>query len=94
MENSKSFHTLEDVRQYVADSLCGLEMLKADQFHLSQQLLYRSGRPCGMHFCLQGPRELRLYAIWETDQNSILFYGSCGRRLHRTRLVQGPPLDA
>ncbi len=47
-----------------------------------------------MYFCLEGPRALRLTAIWETDRNTILFYGSCGRRMQRTRLIQSPTLEA
>lgn len=93
MESLKSFQSLEEVRHFVADTLCGLEMLMADQFHLTQHVLLRSGRPCGIHFCLHGPRSLSLSAIWETDQNSILFYGSCGQRVHRTKLAQSPSIE-
>ncbi len=93
MESSKSFQTLEEVRRFVADTLGGFETLAADQFPLSQHVLFRSGRPCGMYFCLHGPRALRLTAIWETDQNSILFYGSCGQRLHRIKLADAPPIE-
>jgi hypothetical protein len=46
-----------------------------------------------MYFCLYGPRELQLSAIWETEGNSVLFYGSCGRRVQRTALL-APPLAA
>jgi hypothetical protein len=93
-ESSKSVQSLDDLRRYVADTLSNLETLKSDQFQLSHWLLYRAGKPCGAYFSLQGPRAIRLSAIWETDQNSILFYGSCGRRMHRTRLVQAPQIDA
>ena len=37
---------------------------------------------------------MRLTAIWETDRNTILFYGSCGRRVQRTRLVEAPKFAA
>ena len=94
LDSLASIPSLEELCRYVADTLGSLESLKADQFQLSQQMLHRGGKPCGMHFCLQGPRALRLSAIWETDQNSILFYGSCGRRLHRTKLVQSPRIEA
>jgi hypothetical protein len=94
LDSSPSVRSIEELRRYVANTLAQLEMLKADQFELSQQVLYRSGKPCGIYFCLHGPRSLCLTAIWETDQNSILFYGSCGRRLHRTRLAHAPLLEA
>ena len=94
MESSQSFQTFDEVRHYVAETLSGMEILKSDQFQLSQQLLYRAGKACGMYFCLHGPRALCLTAIWETEGNTILFYGSCGRRIHRTKLVQAPSIAA
>jgi len=94
LESSKSVQSIEELRRYVADTLGSLETLKSDQFQLSQQVLYRQGRPCGVHFRLHGPRALCLSAIWETDGNNILFYGSCGRRMHRTQLSQAPPIEA
>jgi hypothetical protein len=94
VECSQRLQTLDEIRNYVAQTLSQLETLDAGQFELSQQVLNRSGTPCGMHFCLQGPRALRLTAIWETDGNTILFYGSCGRRMQRTRLIESPTLEA
>jgi hypothetical protein len=94
LEASKTLKSIEELRRYVADTLGSLETLKADQFELSQQVLFRRGKPCGVYFRLQGPRALCLSAIWETEQNSILFYGSCGRRMHRTKLLKAPPIVA
>ena len=92
VDSSQRLQNLEEIRQYVAQTLSRLETLEADRFQLSQHVLSRSGKPCGMYFCLQGPRALRLTAIWETDCNTILFYGSCGRRIHRTQLLQSPAI--
>lgn len=86
--------TLEELRQYVLETLSQLESLQSDRFELSQQILNRSGAPCGIQFCLHGPRELRLTAIWETDRNTILFYGSGGRRVQRTQLIDAPTIGA
>ena len=94
VDSSQRLQTLEEIRQYVAQTLSKLETLEADRFQLSQQVLSRAGKACGMYFCLQGPRALRLTAIWETDCNTILFYGSCGRRMQRTRLIESPTLEA
>jgi hypothetical protein len=93
LESSKSVQDVEELRCYVAETLGSLETLKADQFELSQDVLYRAGKPCGIHFRLHGPRALCLSAIWETEQNSILFYGSCGRRMHRTKLLKSPSIS-
>ncbi len=50
--------------------------------------------PCGIFFCLHGPRDVRLTAIWETERNTILFYGATGERLHKTQLAEAPTLAA
>jgi hypothetical protein len=33
----------------------------------------RGGTPCGIHFCLHGPRATKFSAIWETDQEQNRF---------------------
>jgi hypothetical protein len=86
-DGSNAVQNIDELRRFVAATLAGLENLRAEQFELSQQTLYRFGEPCGVYFRLQGPRALSLSAIWETDQNTVLFYGSCGRRMHRAKLV-------
>jgi hypothetical protein len=93
LESSKSVQSLEELRQYIADTLCSLELLKSDQFELSQQVLRRGSKLCGIYFCLQGPRALRLSAIWDIDQDNVFFYGSCGRRVHRSKLLQVLPIE-
>ncbi len=93
-EIKQSFATLEELRQYVAETLGKLESLRYDQFPLTEDLLFRSGQPCAVYFCLHGPRQVRLSAVWETDENRILFYASCGRRVQRTQLVEAPRLVA
>jgi len=35
---------------------------------------------------------VKLTAIWETEKNTILFYGSAGERLQRTTLTVAPEL--
>jgi hypothetical protein len=94
VENAERLPTLEQVHQYVAQTLSRLETLEPDRFPLTRQILNRSGKPCGIYYCLQGPRAVRLTAIWETEQNTILFYGSCGRRMQRTRLLEAPLIEA
>jgi len=85
-ENSVHLNSAEEICRFVAETLGSLESLMPNQFRLSQSLLYRAGQPCGVYFCLHGPRALRLTAIWETEQNTIMFYGSSGKRVHRTQL--------
>ena len=89
-QDAQQFETLEELAQYVADTLGRLEMLKSELFELSQEMILRREKPCGILFCLHGPRAVKLTAIWETDRNRVLFYGSCGRRMHCTRLERAP----
>ena len=81
---------LHSIRRYVNETLCEQDKLEADHFPLSERILVRGGAPCGVFFCLHGPRSLCLTAIWETDSNTILFYGSRGERFRRTQLIAPP----
>ncbi len=83
---------LQEIRQYVTKTLSQIDLLQPDSFHLTERLLLRAGRPCGLYFCLHGPRAVRLTAIWETDNNTILFYSSGGQRIQKTQLEDGPAL--
>jgi len=87
------FQTFEELSQYVNQTLCRKDQLKVGAFRLSARMLRRGRRPCGVYFCLHGPRQLKNIAIWETDQNSILFYCSSGERFGRIRLSAAPKLD-
>lgn len=95
MADSKhSFDTIDELRRYVAETLGKFESLKVDSFPLTESILFRAGEPCAVYFCLHGPRQVRLSALWETVENRILFYGSCGRRVGQTQLGFGPKLAA
>lgn len=82
--------TLDDLRQYVNKTLCEHESLEPGAFRLSEQLLVRGGQPCGLYFCLHGPRAVLYSAIWETQRNTILFYDSSGSRFLKTQLAAAP----
>ena len=75
------------------ETLCEHYELKLDAFEMTERVLRRGGRPCGMYFCLHGPRAVKFTAIWETDRNQILFYGSTGERFLKMQLLVSPCLD-
>lgn len=56
---------------------------------MTERILVRGGNPCGIFFCVHGPRSVKLTAIWETERNTILFYGSAGERI--VHAAQGSP---
>lgn len=92
LERKESIHSFEQIRTYVIQTLSNFELLKSDCCQLIVRLLCRGSQPCGVYFCLHGPRAVRLSAIWETDSNSILFYGTRGERVQRTQLIGAPEL--
>ena len=84
---------LDDLRRLVETTLCAQNELEVGAFTMTERVLLRSGSPCGMYFCIHGPRSVKLTAIWETDKNSILFYNSAGQRQQRTQLRPMPQLQ-
>jgi len=87
-EGLDAIRSLEDLREFVHKTLCGRENILEDQFGLTETELVRGGRDCGLHFCLQGPRSVRLEAIWVTDRNTIYFYDARGARFLKIQLAQ------
>jgi len=86
------FQTINQIRTFVSHTLCQQNDIEVGVFHQTENILTRSGSPCGILFCLHGPRSVKLTAIWETDKNTILFYGSAGEKLQRAELTQAPEL--
>jgi hypothetical protein len=90
---SAVIQSLDELRTYVKSILCEHIQLEAAFFPLTERLLVRAQRPCGIFFCLHGPRAVKLSAIWETQQNTLLFYGSDGERFHKIQLIEAPRLE-
>ena len=55
-------------------------------FGLTEAALILGGRDCGLHFCLFGPRSVRLEAIWVADRNTLYFYDARGTRFLKIQL--------
>lgn len=86
VECHTSIHNFEDICQYIIETLSRMENLRNGSFVVTQKLLTRDSQPCGVFFCLHGPRAVCLTAIWDTESSKILFYGSRGERVQQTRL--------
>src|SRR5262245_61104808 len=84
---------LNNLRTYVHQTICNQNELELGAYQVTERILVRTKRPCGIFFCLHGPRSVKLTAIWETDRNTILFYNSSGERVGKTQLVQAPVLS-
>jgi len=87
-EHREAIRTLDDLKDYVHQTLCEKENLLTDQFSMTEVLLIRRGRPCGLQFSIHGPRSVRLGAIWATDYNQIFFYDARGSRFMTVKLRQ------
>ena len=86
-------HSLDDIRDYVNETFCQHYQLQIGAFHMTERVLWRGGKPCGIYFCLHGPRSVKFSAIWETDRNQILFYDSDGERFRKAQLLEAPSLE-
>lgn len=87
-----SLPTLEKLRAYVLETLCGREHLDPNATPFFQGVVMRAGKPCGLLLQIEGPRLLRTHAIWLGAEDRILFYDSTGARVAETRLCEAPDL--
>jgi hypothetical protein len=86
--NLENVRTLDDLRTFIHYVLCRKENLLEDQFQMAEMQLTRRGRDCGLQFSLQGPRSVRLGAIWASDRNVVYFYDTKGERFDKVTLNQ------
>lgn len=83
-----AIRSLDDLRAFVHTVLCDRENILADQFSLREVPLKRGVVSCGLEFRLQGPRSIRLGAIWNSDHNTVYFYDTRGERFLKLQLTQ------
>ena len=92
LDDSPRINDLDELRAYVHEKICENNELEVNVFTMSERILVRGGKPCGLYFCLHGPRAVKFTAIWETDRNSILFYSATGERVEKSQLRHAPSL--
>lgn len=78
--------TLEELRLFVHYRLCARENLLEDQFTTADSPIVRGGQSCGLQFQLQGPRSVRLSAVWTSDRNEVYLYDAAGERYEKIAL--------
>lgn len=81
-----AIHTTAQLHAWVHDVLCRKENLLAEMFTTRVANLTRGGETCGLQFSLQGPRCVKLGAVWAADQNVVYFYDTRGQRYLKERL--------
>jgi hypothetical protein len=85
-----SLPTVEALRNYVRQAICRRDRLDPEATPLFEGAVTRRGKPCGLFFQVQGPRQVRLYALWAGEEKRILFYDQTGARIGETRLSDAP----
>lgn len=85
-----SLPTLKELRKHVLKILCANDRLDPEQTPMWQAVIQRRRKPCGLFFQIQGPRQLKTYAIWAGEENRILFYDCIGTRFAEVKLSDAP----
>ena len=85
-QSADRIRTIEQLHAYVHEVLCGKENLLEEMFVTQMTTLRRGGVACGLQFHLQGPRCVKLGAVWAADQNVVFFYDTRGNRYLKVRL--------
>lgn len=83
---------LKQLRNFVSFTLCQKNDFEEGVFQITEKLLTKCGKMCGVFFCLHGPRSVKLTAVWESEKNEVFFYGSTGERFQKTVLASSPEL--
>lgn len=83
--------TTEQLWSQVHQYLCQQAVLEPAQVPLKTELLYRRGRPCGVLFHIEGPRQIRPSAIWVAGEQRLILYDSQGHRTREVHLQPAPP---
>jgi hypothetical protein len=84
---------MAELREYIYATICDYFQLQFGVFPMTEKTLFRGETPCGIYFCVHGPRAIHFTAIWETERNQVLFYGAEGERIFKTQLIEAPELE-
>jgi hypothetical protein len=87
---SPCFTELEQLSSYIYQTLCDKEQLEPGAFPMTERIIVRAEDPCGMYFCLHGPRSVKLTAIADFESESLICYGSDGTRSIEQRPAPSP----
>lgn len=91
MTELEDLSTIVELREHIHQVLCAQENLLGDQFQLLEIPLTRNGLPCGVQYVLQGPRQVRLSAVWASDRNQVFYYDAAGERFRKDVLSNPIP---
>jgi hypothetical protein len=84
---------IQGLKDYIYQTLCHHEKLEIGVFPMTHTILMRRATPCGIYFCLHGPRSVKFTAIWDSERNTVLFYGATGERFMKLELPTTMAVD-
>lgn len=84
--------TMNELCEKVKQILCDKDNLDPEQTPFTHSTIMKRGAPCGMFFQVHGPRLLKNYAVWASDEDRILFYDCNGERFADLQLSEAPDL--
>jgi hypothetical protein len=89
--SKETINSLDELKSFVYRVLCRDNQLLENDHPTSENFLRRGAESkiCGMFFYLQGPRAVRLSAVWDREGNRVFFYAANGRRYKEVELGEG-----
>jgi len=88
-EKQPELTSLHKLREHVHHELCEKNDFEPGAFQITERYLLTGEKPCGIYFCLHGPRSVKVTAIWDTRQSTVLYYSSSGERIDKVKIEQG-----
>lgn len=77
---------VDSLRQLIRVKLADLGQLEENAFPMTERVVVRGGKPCGIYFCMHGPRSVKLTAVADLQRRNVFFYGSDGQRADQAAL--------
>ena len=78
-----------DLKSFIYSEICKDHGLLAEGAFTKETVVRRGSEPCGIVFCLYGPRAVQFSAIWEWEGRRALFYNPNGTRYREITLDVG-----
>ncbi len=83
---------MNELERFMIDSLCDYEKLDREQVRIQRSVMRKGLAIVGMVIRIEGPRLMRLQALWVEPENRVLFYNSAGQRFAIVKLAESPEM--
>lgn len=83
---------MNELEHFMIDGLCDHEKLDRLQVRIQRSVIRRGATIVGLVIRIEGPRLMRLQALWVEPENRVLFYNSAGQRFATVKLAEAPEM--